>query len=118
MRRFALIALLLSSWTLASQTRTLTIDDLVGPLGASAYGRGRDAIETPDKRFQVIESHGNIVLHPIGGGDDKPITSQAAQRTELQLSPDGRELAYVREGQVWVLSLSDGQERELTHDPA
>jgi dipeptidyl aminopeptidase/acylaminoacyl peptidase len=118
MRRFVLIALLFSPLAVAAQTHTLTIDDLVGPIGASAYGRGREAIETPDHKYLLTESHGNIVLHSIDGGDDKPVTSQQAQRSELQLSPDGREAAYIREGQVWVVSLSDGQEKQLTHDPA
>ena len=109
MRNTALIAIFLSPLAVTAQSHTLTIDDLIGPLGASAYGRGREYVETPDHKYLLAESHGNIVLHPIDGGDDKPITSQQAQRTELQLSPDGREVAYVRQGQVWVVPLGGGE---------
>jgi dipeptidyl aminopeptidase/acylaminoacyl peptidase len=118
MRSTAFVALLLAPWALAAQTRTLTIDDLTGPLSAPGYGRGRDVVETVDHKYLLEQSHGNLVLHPIDGGGDKPVTSQPAPRSELQLSPDGREVAYIRQGQVWVVPLAGGEERQLTHDPA
>lgn len=117
MRRAVLLAFILSPVALAAQSYTLTIDDLLST-NSAGYGRARDIIETPDHGYIVSEAHGNIVLHPVRGGDDKPITSEQAQRSELQLSPDGRNIAYVRQGQVWVASLADGKETQLTRDPA
>lgn len=115
MRKAVLYVLLISPVALPSQTYKLTIDDLVSQPG---FGHERDIIETLDHQYIVSEAHGNIVLHPIKGGEDKSITSEQAQRTELQLSPDGQVLAYARQGQVWIASLADGREKQLTHDPA
>jgi dipeptidyl aminopeptidase/acylaminoacyl peptidase len=104
---------------LTAQTPKLTIDDLLGA-GMSGYGRSRGGgpQQTPDGKYMVTEERGQIALKPSDGSAEKMLTSSPDPATEMELSPDGQDVAYICQGNVWVAPLAGGDPQQLTHDPA
>jgi dipeptidyl aminopeptidase/acylaminoacyl peptidase len=95
-----------------AQVRPITLQDLV----ASPVGR-RDAVLAPDgKHFAVIDK-GQIALLPVEGGTAAPLTSKTGAKSEVSWSRDSQELAYVSDGDVWVIAASGGEPRQLTSGP-
>jgi dipeptidyl aminopeptidase/acylaminoacyl peptidase len=111
---------LLSPLLLAGQAEKLTLDDLLdGGLVGGGYGRGRggESQPTPDGKYLVVQEHGQIALKPIDGSPEKLLTSSPETKSEVQLSPDGQHIAYISQGQVWVVATAGGDPLQLTHDP-
>ncbi len=88
------------------------------PQAASAPAQG------PTRRSRRVASAwiaGLVALAALGGwalGRSRSPRPDAPRQiplplTEGVLSPDGRDIEFVRDGYVWVLSLSDGVERQL-----
>lgn len=101
------------------QAERLTIDDLLGPANGSSFGRGLGGpIQSTDGRLTVTLEDGQIAVRPSGGGAEKVLTSGQEPKSELAPAPDGSKIAYVSQGQVWVVSVAGGEAVQLTHDPA
>jgi len=119
MHKSAMTFLLLLSSTLWAQAQQLTIDDLLGPANGGAYGRGRgETLSSRDGKFAVALEKGQIVVKPSDGSPEKLLTSSPEAKSELDLSQDGLRVAYISQGQVWVVATSGGEPVQLTHDPA
>jgi dipeptidyl aminopeptidase/acylaminoacyl peptidase len=100
------------------QTQKLTINDLLN-MGFGGFGRrGGESQKTPDGKYTVAAERGQIALRPADGGPEKLLTSSAEPATEMQLSPDGQEVAYICQGNVWVVPVSGSEPMQLTRDPA
>jgi dipeptidyl aminopeptidase/acylaminoacyl peptidase len=119
MKRSIVLFLLLAPTILAGQTERLTIDDLLsGGFGGGAFARGSGSLQTPDNKYSVTLEYGQIALKPADGSAEKVLTSTPEAKSELQLSPNGRQIAYVSQGQVWVVAIAGGDPLQLTNDPA
>lgn len=117
-RKFSFSVLLCVAVPLSAQTVKLTIDDLVGGPNSGGFGRGRESLEARNGSFTVQSEHGQVVLRPADGAPEKVLTSLAGPASEMALSPDGQHVAFVSDGQIWVVPTGGGDATELTHDPA
>jgi len=117
MRKSALLFLVFYPLLLVGQTEKLTIDDLLNVGTGYGRGRGGEGLKAPDGKFTVIQEQGQIVLKPSDGSPEKVLTSTPEPKSELELSPDGRHIAYVSQGQVWAVSTTGGEPLQLTSDP-
>jgi dipeptidyl aminopeptidase/acylaminoacyl peptidase len=117
-RKSALCALLLVPAALSAQTVKLTIDDLVGGANLGGFGRGHENLEARSGSFTIVAEHGQVTLRPADGGADKTLTDLTRPVSELALSPDNLHVAFVSDGQIWVVPTAGGDPIELTHDPA
>lgn len=113
MKKLASLIVLISTVPMWSQVRPITLQDLVsGPVGFR-----RDSVLAPDgKHFAVID-RGQIALLPVEGGAAVPITSTPGAKSEISWSHDSRKLAYVSDGDVWEVSVSGGETKQLTSGP-
>jgi dipeptidyl aminopeptidase/acylaminoacyl peptidase len=113
MKKLANLIVLISTVPMWSQVRPLTLQNLVsGPVGFR-----RDSALAPDgKHFAVIDK-GQIALLPVEGGTAVPITSTPGAKSEISWSHDGQKLAYVSDGDVWEISASGGEPKQLTSGP-
>ncbi len=58
---------------------------------------------------------GEIHRVPAAGGTDQTLAQAGAERAGLSLSPDGTTLAFLQEGDLWLLPLSGGPAVQATH---
>src|ERR1700743_1142474 len=112
MKKLAFLILTLMAMPMVSQVRPITLQDLVaGPIGR------REALLAPDgKHFAVIEK-GQVALLPVTGGTASPITSTSGAKSKLSWLGDSQKLAYVSEGNIWIVSTSGGEPKQLTSGP-
>lgn len=76
-------------------------------------------LHTGVTHYQWAEEAG-VMLVPLRGelwlvehGEARAVGSNAV---DPRLSPDGTRIAFVREGELWVLDIATGNERRLTHN--
>jgi dipeptidyl aminopeptidase/acylaminoacyl peptidase len=113
MKKLASLIVLISTVPMWSQVRPITLQDLV----SGTVGFRRDSVLAPDgKHFAVIDK-GQIALLPVEGGAAAPITSTSGAKSEINWSHDSRKLAYVSDGDLWEVSVSGGEPKQLTRGP-
>lgn len=123
MKRLYWIPLFLSTTFLFGQAPSgsltkLTLDDVLGGPGAAVGFRGRGETElSPDGKFKLAQVNGQLILKSLDGAPDKVIDSSSAPKSDFQWSQDGKHIAYVSAGQVWVTTKDGATATQLTHDP-
>ncbi|HQU73167.1 MAG TPA: S9 family peptidase [Calditrichia bacterium] len=70
----------------------------------------------PDGKTLLLESGGDIWLFESEGKKLRQITTTPEREEEVNFSPDGQKLAYVRSGNLYVMNLATGVETRLTSD--
>ena len=92
--------------------RSLTIDDY-----AWSDDRSRLLVYTNSQRVWRVKSRGDYWVLDISSGELRQLGGADAEPSSLQFakfSPDGNRVAYVRDANVYVETLSDGGIRQLT----
>jgi dipeptidyl aminopeptidase/acylaminoacyl peptidase len=119
MRNIYLLPLLLSSTLLFGQAQKLTLDDILGGpgVGVAYRGRGGESELSPDGAYKLSHENGRLTLKSVTGGTDKILDASNAPKSDFQWSEDNRHIAYVSDGQVWVVTTDSGKPIQLTHDP-
>jgi dipeptidyl aminopeptidase/acylaminoacyl peptidase len=106
------------SITLLAQTppAKVTLEDLLSAEGGGRGGRGFTL--TPDGRYFASAGNGQVVLTPVNGGAAVPFTSAPGQKSELSWSRDGKKLAFVSQGAIWVVAAGSSEARRLSEGKA
>jgi len=99
-----------------AQPARLTLEDLLSE-GGGRGGRGGAAL-TPDGKYFAGTANGQVALTPVEGGSAVPFTSTPGQKSELSWSCDGKKLAYVSQGAIWVVSQGSSQALRLSEGKA
>jgi dipeptidyl aminopeptidase/acylaminoacyl peptidase len=117
MKRFFAVSviILFALGALAMAEGRFTIDDLmkvrrVSDPQVSPDGR-MVAFVIGDVKFDDNRVSNQIYSVPVGGGDPKQLTSGGSSASSPRWSPDGKKIAYVTGGQIWVMD-SDGSDKE------
>ena len=71
---------------------------------------------SPDSKSVLFSIAGDLVLLNLKKGEARTITDSREVEQAAQFSPDGRKIAYVREGNIHVLNLTTMREKRLTTD--
>jgi dipeptidyl aminopeptidase/acylaminoacyl peptidase len=95
----------------------VTLEDLLSAEGGGRGGRGGLTL-TPDGKYFAGARGGQIVLTPVNGGPAVPFTSAPGQKSELSWSRDGKKLAYVSQGAIWVVAAGSSEARQLSEGKA
>ncbi len=69
---------------------------------------------SPDRRRRAASSNGDLYLIDANGGAAKRLTATLAAESSPSFSADGKELYYLRDGNVYALTLDGGLTRQLT----
>ena len=73
-----------------------------------------DGVVAPDRRSRVVEALGDLWLVSLRGGSARRLTQTVAAESRPTFSSDGRTVYFVRDGNAYSLSLTDGMTRQLT----
>lgn len=119
MRPLYLLPLLLSSSLSFGQTHKLTLDDVLGGPAASGASRGRTDEPTlsADGKYKFSLEQGQLKVVAVSDGTNKVLDSSASPKSDMHWSDDSEHVAYVKDGQVWVVRVDGGDPFQLTHDP-
>src|SRR6187200_1689077 len=99
------LVLALSVRTLASppdNAARITLEDLVSVEGVSA------PVLSPDGREFAVTADGQIKLLSVDGGWPVVLTTTTGGKNGVNWSADGRQLAFVSQGSVWVVDAEGG----------
>lgn len=117
MRRILLVLSLAGALLAQTQPAKVTLEDLLSGEEGGRGGRGGRTL-TPDGRYFTSVRNGQILLTPVQGGAAVPFASVPGQKSELNWSPDGKKLAYVSDGAVWVVAAGSSEAKRLTEGKA
>lgn len=109
-----LYALLFAGAAAQAQPVKLTLEDL---LSGERGGRGGFTLFPGGKSF-VTEENGRLALIPVTGGAAVPLALPPGPKAEANWSRDGREVAFVSQGAVWVAEVGGGAARRLSEGKA
>jgi len=73
-----------------------------------------DGVLAPDRRSRVVEALGDLWLVSLRDGSARRLTQTVAAESRPTFSSDGRTVYFVRDGNAYALSLTDGMTRQLT----
>lgn len=117
--RFTCAALTLIASSASAQKRTITFDDFaavrnvtdpqISPDGRSVLYN----VRTTDVANNRRASH--TVIISSAGGSPAPFPSADVAATEARWSPDGKHVAYVAGGQLWIVDADGTNAKQLTH---
>ncbi len=72
----------------------------------------------PDGKKLLFPLGGKLYLYNLqaGAGNALRVLDTGGEAVDAQISPKGRYVSYVREQNIWLIDLADGNARQLTHD--
>jgi dipeptidyl aminopeptidase/acylaminoacyl peptidase len=112
------LTLIAFSAAASQQPRTITFDDFSAVRGVGDPQPSPDgrlvlyAVRTTDVSANSRASHTYVLS--VGGGSPRPFPSADVAATEARWSPDGKRIAYVSGGQLWIADASGGARKQLT----
>jgi len=116
-----LTAGLLAAPLSAQQKHTITFDDFAAVRAVGDPQMSPDgkvvlySVRTTDVSKNSRTSH--TVSVPVGGGSPQPFPSDATDvsATEARWSPDGKHVAFIAGGQLWISDANGAGRKQLTH---
>jgi dipeptidyl aminopeptidase/acylaminoacyl peptidase len=101
-----------------AQQRLITFDDFIAVRAVSDPQISPDghsvlyAVRTADVGANRRTSHTFVI--PTAGGTPRAFPSTDVAATEARWSPDGKRVAYVADGQLWIANADGADRRQLT----
>jgi dipeptidyl-peptidase-4 len=71
---------------------------------------------SPDSKHLIFNSQGQLWYYTLETGTGVQVTSAPEPASDPKFSPDGNRLAYLRKHNLYVRSISGGEEKQLTKD--
>ena len=70
----------------------------------------------PDGHALLLVAEGGGYLFDVATSNIQPVTPESQRFTDIKLSPQGRLLSYVGDGNLYIKNLEDGEERTVAAD--
>ncbi|MFQ5798361.1 MAG: DPP IV N-terminal domain-containing protein [Bacteroidota bacterium] len=115
-------------YEVATGRRTLLVDasklvlrerDQPFPISHYLWSPDGDKILFADKlRARAVKTGGNFLLYDIRTQKFQKLTDTNEPQVNVQFSPDGKMIGFVRSNNIYVMDLTSGTETQLTFDGA
>ncbi len=114
------LLILTISITIFPQTkRAINVDDLwalkrIGAYSVSPNGK-TIAYTLTSYTFEANKGNTDIYLIDVDGKNSRVLKNSDKNESEPKFSPDGKTIAFTREGQIWQCNLDGSNEKQLTN---
>ncbi|MFN3694857.1 MAG: TolB family protein, partial [Ignavibacterium sp.] len=111
--------LFLISITVFPQTkRSITVDDLWAMKRIGSYDISPDgktlAFTLTSYSFDTNKGNTDIYLIDSDGKNLRPLKNSDKNEGEPKFSPDGKSIAFTRDGQIWLCNIDGSNEKQLS----
>ncbi|MFL5370425.1 MAG: alpha/beta fold hydrolase [Myxococcales bacterium] len=104
---------------LGKETEQLSAEERARRERMRVTDRGFTSFEVShDGRLVLVTLSGRAFVVPSAGGTAKQVAGPGSKGEPVfdpRLSPDGKSVAFVRGGELWVAKVEGGEAREITH---
>ncbi len=109
---------LLSLSSLAQTKRAISVDDLWAMKRIGSYDISPDgktiAYTLTSYSFEVNKGNTDIYIIDSDGKNLRALKNSEKNESEPKFSPDGKTIAFARDGQIWICNLDGSNEKQLT----
>lgn len=114
-----LLSLLISIFIIPQTKRAITVDDLWAMKRIGAYDVSPDgkaiAYTLTSYTFEANKGNTDIYLVDVDGKNLRSLKNSEKNESEPKFSPDGKIIAFTRDGQIWLCNLDGSNEKQLTN---
>ncbi len=114
-----LLSLLISIFIIPQTKRAITVDDLWAMKRIGSYDVSPDgktiAYTLTSYTFEANKGNTDIYLIDADGKNLRSFKNSEKNESEPKFSPDGKTIAFTRDGQIWQCNLDGSNEKQLTN---
>jgi len=114
-----LLSLLISIFIIPQTKRAITVDDLWAMKRIGSYDVSPDgktiAYTLTSYTFEANKGNTDIYLIDADGKNLRSLKNSEKNESEPKFSPDGKIIAFTRDGQIWLCNLDGSNEKQLTN---
>ena len=114
-----LLSLLISIFIIPQTKRAITVDDLWAMKRIGSYDVSPDgkiiAYTLTSYTFEANKGNTDIYLIDADGKNLRALKNSEKNESEPKFSPDGKTIAFTRDGQIWLCNLDGSNEKQLTN---
>jgi dipeptidyl aminopeptidase/acylaminoacyl peptidase len=119
MKKYLLLFLFIPFLTLPQTKRAITVDDLWAMKRIGTYDISPDgktlAYTLTAYTFEANKGNTDIYLIDTDGKNLRILKNSDKNENEPKFSPDGKSIAFLRDGQMWQCNLDGSNETQLTN---
>lgn len=119
MKNLILFIILIPAIIVSQTKRAISVDDLWAMKRIESFDVSVDgkSLVFTITNYSMKENKGNtdIFLIDTDGKNLRTLKNSSENETEPQFSPDGKSIAFVRNGQIWQCGLDGANEKQLTN---
>lgn len=114
-----LLSLLISIFIIPQTKRAINVDDLWAMKRIGSYDVSPDgktiAYTLTSYTFEANKGNTDIYLIDADGKNLRSLKNSEKNESEPKFSPDGKIIAFTRDGQIWLCNLDGSNEKQLTN---
>lgn len=118
-KKYYLLFIFIPIFVFPQSKRAITVDDLWAMKRIGAYDVSPDAqtlaFTLTSYSFEANKGNTDVYLIDVNGKNLRALKNSDENEREPKFSPDGKTIAFTRNGQIWQCNLDGSNEKQLTN---